>query len=197
MVRHVAQMLLFAAALGCKRTPPPPPDEAPPPVAPTTTVPPVAAAASSPPAVAPEGTPLERARAYEAAGQLWLARLTIETHALSPEAAPEETTLLGRVCRAQSDAECVAACERRLGKKSAYAAAAPSAPPIGEHREPDTDLARARQLFLEGRDAEGRALLEPRVLDGRGGRAEALLLKEICQRQGDRMCVALCAAKAR
>jgi hypothetical protein len=111
-------LVLVPLAVGCKK-PPPPREEPPPSVTPVGTVPPVAPLSAFAEAPIPEGagTALDRARSYEANGQLWLARLTIEKRALAANASPEETALLARICAAQSDHDCVAGCERKLGKK--------------------------------------------------------------------------------
>jgi hypothetical protein len=135
MVRRV--LLLVILLLGCKKHGPrhddwaaslpsattvPPPGTVPP-VA--TAVAPVSAFAEAPVAADSEGTPLDRARSYEANGQLWLARLTIEKRALAANATSEETALLARVCVAQGDRDCVAGCERKLGKKIPFDAGPP------------------------------------------------------------------------
>ena len=48
-----------------------------------------------------------------------------------------------------------------------------------------------RQLLAFSR----RQMLEPKVLDGKASREEIRLLETICEKQGDRMCVALCDTK--
>jgi hypothetical protein len=119
MVRR--PLLLVLLALGCRK-PPPPQDDPAPSAVPAGTVPPVAplsAFAETPAPADSSGTALDRARAYEANGRLWLARLTIEKRALAANATADETALLARVCAAQGDRECVAGCERRLRKKGA------------------------------------------------------------------------------
>jgi hypothetical protein len=111
-------LALVLVAVGCKK-PSQPREEPPPAVTPVGTVPPVAplSAFAEAPIPEAEGTSLDRARSYEANGQLWLARLTIEKRALTANASPEETALLARICAAQGDHDCVAGCERKLGKK--------------------------------------------------------------------------------
>jgi len=64
-----------------------------------------------------------------------------------------------------------------------------------EHTEPDTELARARDLVLKKQYDLARKSLEPKVLDGKASREEVRLLETICERQHDRMCVALCESK--
>jgi len=64
-----------------------------------------------------------------------------------------------------------------------------------EHQEPDTELARTRDLVLKMQYESARKALEPKVLDGRASREEIRLLKTICEKEGDRMCIALCDAK--
>jgi hypothetical protein len=143
-------------------------------------------------------SPYEQAKEYEATGQLWMARLILEKKALAPDATREETELLARICNAQGDDPCVAECSSKLGKKLKFDAGAPKGADAGrEHKEPDTDVARARDLFLKKEYAEARKLLEPKVLDGKATKDEIRILKMTCERQGDRMCTALCDAKLR
>lgn len=194
-----ALVLLVAA---CKK---PPPEEAPPPpviASATATVPPVAVSGLAPvsafvDAAPPDGqTTYEQARAYHANGQLWLARLLLEKKALGPDATKQETELLSLICHEQGDDPCVAECSRKLGKKLTFDGGAPR-PKIdpGEHKEPETDLARARDLTLKGQYKEARDILEPKVLDGKASKAEIRLLRNVCKQQSDRMCIALCDAK--
>lgn len=131
--------------------------------------------------------PLERARAYEATGQFWLARLILEKKAFSPDGTREEAELLARLCAAQEDAACVEACGEKLGRKlSIDAGAHPSSvPDAGVHREPTGGVARARDLVLKKQYDEARALLEPRVLDGTASKEEVRLLDTVCAQQGD------------
>ena len=73
--------------------------------------------------------------------------------------------------------------------------AAPSAERDGtEPGEPD-ELARARALVARAQYEPARKLLEPKVLDGKASREEVRVLRVVCEKQGDRMCVALCEAK--
>ena len=141
-------------------------------------------------------TSYDQAAAYEASGQHWLARLVLEKKALGPDGTKREIELLATICHAQADDECVEACGERLGKKLKFDAGSASAPiDPSEHKEPDTEAARARDLLLKGRVVEARKILEPKVLDGKASKEEVRLLKTACQEQGDRMCIALCDAK--
>lgn len=153
-----------------------------------------------------DGQPsFEQAKFYEANGQLWMARLVLERKALGSDATKEETELLARICQGQSDAPCLEECSKKLGRKVKLEAGAPSGVgntfPTGvasvgaEHNEPDTELARARDLLLKMQLEPARKQLEPKVLDGRASKEEIRMLKTICEKQGDRMCVALCASK--
>lgn len=142
-------------------------------------------------------SPFEQAKVYESNGQLWMARLVLETKALGPDATRDETELLARICAHQGDSSCVEKCGRKLGRKIKVDAGAPgsssSASGVGgEHHEPDTDLARARDLLLKHKLEPARKVLEPKVLDGKASREEVQMLRTICEKQGDRMCVALC-----
>jgi len=197
-----AALVLVAAA--CKK-PSPPPQEEPPPsvsVSPPTTVPPAAVEGVAPvsdfaDAALPEGqTPYEQARAYAANGQLWLARLVLEKKALGADGTKQELELLASICHEQGDEACVMQCSKKLGKKLKFDGGAPR-PKIdpGEHEEPATDLARARDLTLKGQYTEARGILEPKLLDGKASKAEIRLLRTVCKNQGDRMCIALCDAK--
>jgi hypothetical protein len=147
-------------------------------------------------------SPFEQAQVYEANGQLWMARLVLERQALGSDATREETELLARICVQQNDEGCVDACASKLGRKikmDAGGAKTPSASAssgVGsEHKEPDSDLARARDLLLKKQLDQARKTLEPKVLDGKASREEVRMLKTICEKQSDRMCVALCDAK--
>ena len=60
---------------------------------------------------------------------------------------------------------------------------------------PLTEAAKARDLVLKKKYKEARAILEPKVVDGKASNEEVRLLKTICKEQGDRMCVALCDTK--
>lgn len=197
---------VLASSTGCKK---PQPEDPPPPTTISSAPPPVPPAASfnATPAAqfadaAPTSglTPLEQARSYRASGQLWMARLHLETRALSASGTKEEAELLLDICMEQRDEACVEKCGEKLHRKIKFDAGGPPPPPASvtnapEHREPDTDLARARDLLLKGQFGPSRKLLEPKVLDGTASREEVRLLKTICEREGDRMCVALCNTK--
>lgn len=197
--------LLSVAALpeACStKKPSPPPDEPAPVIAPATaTVPPVAFSSTPVSSFADAGdidgkTPYEQARAYEAGGQYWLARLVLEKKALGEDGTKSEIELLALICHRQGDDACVEDCSKRLGKKLKFDGGAPKAPlPTGEHKEPETDAARARDHLLKHRLKEAREILEPKVIDGKASKEELRLLKSVCKEQGDRMCVALCDAK--
>ena len=49
--------------------------------------------------------------------------------------------------------------------------------------------------MLEAQLDPARKTLEPKVLDGKATREELRLLRTICDKQDDRMCVALCDSK--
>jgi hypothetical protein len=195
-----AALVLLAAA--CKK--PPPEEEPPPPViaSATATLPPVALSGVAPvsafaDAAPPDGqTPYDQARAYEANGQLWLARLVLEKKALGSDGTKQELELLATICHEQGDDSCVAECSKKLGKKLKFDGGAPRHKiDPGEHREPETDTARARDFALKGQHKEAREILEPKVLGGKASKAEIRLLRNVCREQGDRMCVALCDTK--
>jgi hypothetical protein len=172
-----------------------------------TAVPPVAPISdfldATAPAPAPDGqTPYEQARAHEANGQYWLARLMIEKKALSADGTKDEVELLARICQVQGDEACVDECGKKLGRKLTMdaglrRAAVVAQPPSADvrPREPENDFARARQLLLEGKYKDARKILEPKVLDGKASAEEIRMLKAVCKEEGDRMCMALCDAK--
>jgi hypothetical protein len=150
--------------------------------------------------------PFEQATIYEANGQLWMARLVLEAQALGADATTAETELLGKICVEQSDDDCIGKVTKKLGHKINYdggagsaANASPSASAssgIGAvHQEPDTDVAKARDLVLKNKYDDARKILEPKVLDGKASRAEVRLLKSVCESQRDRTRVALCDIK--
>lgn len=205
-VRHLTTSLVLAAGLtglsACpKREDPPPP---PAPLASVEVVPPAAPFNATPVAdFADAGnlegqSPYEQARVYHAQGQLWMGRLVLERKALGSDATKEETELLVKICQDQQDEKCIDACAKKLGRKiklldGGVPASVKSAAP--EHKEPDSDLSRARDLVLKTQLDPARKLLEPRLLDGKASREETRLLRTICEKQGDRMCVALCDSK--
>lgn len=206
--RHPTTALLLGTALtalaACtkpKQDDPPPP---PLPVSSVEVVPPAASFNATPVAEFAEAgslegqTPYEQARAYYAQGQLWMGRLVLERKALGSDATKDETELLVKICQDQQDDKCIDACATKLGRKikmldGGMPASSKSAAP--EHKEPDSDLARARDLVLKTQLEPARKTLEPKVLDGKASREEIRLLKTICEKQGDRMCVALCDSK--
>ncbi len=138
-------------------------------------------------------TAYDQARTYEESGQHWLARLVLEKKALGSDGTRAELELLAAICHEQGDDPCVEACSARLGRKLVFEAGAPrpSVQP-GEHQEPTSDAARARDLLLKHRLVEARRILEPKVVDGKSSPEEVRLLRSLCQEQADRMCVALC-----
>jgi hypothetical protein len=203
----VLALVLAPSSLGaaaCDRTkagqedPPPPSAPAPPP-----RTPPAAFSAAPVSLFADAGavdgkSAYDQAREYEASGQLWMARLVLENKALGPDATKDETELLAKVCVEQGDEACVTRCGAKLGHKIKFDAGPPAAADAGRvHQEPDTDVAHARDLLLKGQLEDARKALEPRVLDGKASKDEIRMLRIICERQGDRMCVALCDAKLR
>lgn len=200
--------VLAIAVLACKK---PKQEEPPPPTtissAPTP-VPPAAPFNATPVAQFADAsldglTPLEQARAYKASGQLWMARPHLETRALSAAGTKEEAELLLEICMAQDDEVCIEKCGEKLHRKIKWDGGAKTDPLLTatpsssapEHKEPDTELARARDLVLKMRFGDARKILEPKVLDGKASREEVRMLKMICEREGDRMCVALCNTK--
>ena len=206
----------LALAAGCDRTPKDAPEPREAAAAAVASVPdhvPPAAPFNATPVAAPAVTgnldtqpPFEQAKVFESNGQLWMARLVLEKKALASDATNEETELLAHICQQQGDVACLDACGKKLGRKikldggaPAVASSHPSSSPSAgsEHKEPDTELARARDLVLKMQFEPARKMLEPRVLDGKASREEIRMLKTICEKQGDRMCVALCDAKLR
>ncbi|MCL2723527.1 MAG: hypothetical protein FWD69_03730 [Polyangiaceae bacterium] len=137
--------------------------------------------------------PLEQARAYFANGQKWLARLVLEPQALSPSGTPEEAEFLAQICEAQSDPKCIEACNRKLGHK----VKADGGTVVNDAGATSLELSRARGLVAKKQFGPARAILEPRVLDGTSSTDEIALLKTICTKQADRMCVAFCDSKLR
>lgn len=149
----------------------------------------------------------EQAKVFESNGQLWMARLVLERKALGSDGTKPEAELLAKICQQQSDEACVDACGTKLGRKIKFDASAPpaassssarlDAAPASDPRggEPDTELSRTRDLVLKMQYESARKALEPKVLDGRASREEIRLLKSICDKQADRMCIALCDAK--
>lgn len=178
----------------------PPPDE-PPPVVPsaTATVPQVMSVDDFDASLEPvDGkTPLEQAKIYESRGQLWMAQMALEKKALGPEATKGETEFLAWICHQREEDECLAKCEAKLGKKLKFDGGAPrvSLDAGREHKEPSSDLATARDHVLKKEWKEAHEILAPRVLEGKPTKEEIRLLKQVCQNEGDRMCVALCDAK--
>jgi hypothetical protein len=146
-------------------------------------------------------SPFEQAKVFYAQGQLWMGRLVLERKALGTDATKEETELLVKICQDQGDAPCVEACARKLGRKikmpdgGAPPATASASASAREHKEPDNELARARDLVLKMQYEPARKTLEPKVLDGKASREEIRMLRTVCEKQGDRMCVALCDSK--
>jgi hypothetical protein len=142
--------------------------------------------------------PLAQATAYFANGEVWKARLVLEPKALSEDGTNEEVELLAKICNAQRDQSCLDRCGSRLGRKlrvDAGPGSTRTAEAGATHEEPDTDLARARNLLLKDRLQEAHKILEPKVLDGRASREETRMLRTICNKEGNRMCVALCDSK--
>ena len=145
----------------------------------------------------PDKTLYQQAKENHERGQNWVARLLIEKTALGPNGTKDEAELLLDICKAQGDGACVQACATKLGRKIAFdggvapSSAAPGAASGGE-RPPETPFTKARDLHLQKKDKDARAILEPRLLDGKGAPEETRLLLEICTAQKDRMCMALC-----
>jgi hypothetical protein len=212
-----ALLLATAGALSawsaCKPKEPPEPSEVVPVVVPSAreVVPPAAPFNATPVAAFGDAgdldgqSPFEQAKVYEANGQLWMARLVLERKALGSDGTKEETELLARICQGQADGPCLEECGKKLGRKIKLEAGAPSGadtlvPPGvaavgGEHKEPDSELAHARDLVLKMQYDPARKALEPKVLGGKASREEIRLLRTVCEKQGDRMCVALCDTK--
>lgn len=147
-------------------------------------------------------TPFEQSQIYFGQGEYWKARLMVETTALGEGAPKEHTEHLLKICQAQEDAACVAACGKKLGRKVTLGDGG-IAPSASGAEKPDKiekpgaapDLARARAAALENRFGEVRKILEPKVLGDSASPEEIRLLKAACAAQKDNMCVALCTAK--
>ncbi len=145
------------------------------------------------------GDMLVQARQYESHGQYWLARLSIESLALADDGTQEEVLLLARVCDQQEDDACLERCNQKLPKnlqtpikKRDGGRSISIAPP---RPDDNSDFARAQKLILANKPKEARAILEPKVLDGKSSPEETRLLREACKAQGDKMCIAVCNAK--
>jgi hypothetical protein len=197
-------VLVGTAMLACKRTAPPSSEPPPPIVTSATPVPPAAPSGVAPvsafldASVEATATPYEQALRYEANGQYWLGRLVLEKKALSESGTRAEIELLARLCHIQDDDACVEACGKRLGRKLRFDGGTPRSASLfdaGQHQEPATDAARARDLILKRRTKEARSILEPKLIDGRASSEEIRLLRGLCKEEGDRMCVALCDSK--
>lgn len=194
-----ALFAVVALAADCKpKKDPPPPEEPPPVVESATPVPRAMPIGEFDASLEPvDGkTPLEQARIYEARGQLWMAQMALEPKALGPDGTKTETEFLAWICHQRDEEECLQKCEVKLKKKLKFDAGAPaprSEPQ--EHKEPTSEVARARDLVLKEKWKDAHAILAPRVLEGKGTKEEIRLLKQVCQHEGDRMCVALCDAK--
>lgn len=142
-------------------------------------------------------TPLESARILEGRGQDWMAQMTLEKKAFGPDGTKAEVEFLAYVCHKRDDEDCMKKCELKLGKKLHFDGGAPRGP-IDAGREPNdhkSDVVKARDFVLKKEWDSARPLLEPKVLEGKASKEEIRLLKQVCQGQGDRMCVALCDAK--
>lgn len=177
-------------------------DVAPPAPAPVSSAPPAASSAVPVAQSAGAGdltskSAYELARDYESAGQYWMARLALERKALGSDGTKEETELLARICSEQGDEDCVASCGAKLGRKLKLDAGVPKGAASADRKDPAADMARARDLIAKGRFGDARAILEPKVLDGKPTKDEVRMLRLVCDREGDRMCVALCDAKLR
>ena len=97
---------------------------------------------------------------------------------------------------ARDDEDCFKKCETKLGKKLHFDGGAPRAFDAGrDPTEQKSDLVKARDFILRKEWDSARPLLEPKDLEGKASKEEIRLLKQVCQGQGDRMCIALCDAK--
>lgn len=137
-------------------------------------------------------SPYEQAKEYHARGQNWVARLLVEKQALSPAGTKDEAELLLEICKAQGDAACVQECAHKLGRKIAFDGGVAPGPAISNEHPQETPFSKARDLHLKKKLKEARAILEPRVIDGKAAPEETKLLLQICTTQNDKMCVALC-----
>jgi hypothetical protein len=180
-------------------------DPAPPPPADTTPVPKPPVVLNATPAsafadAAPDpatGSPYEQAVSYHSSGQVWLARLVLEKHALGSEAKARDTELLARLCAEQADEDCVHKCEARLGKKLKLALdggvrlggkGLPSAEPVQE----ETDAVKAQRMVLAGDHEGARQLLLPKLAEKKITEGELRILRAACEHQRDNMCVLAC-----
>lgn len=176
------------------------PEEPPPPPIPSTTppVPPALPIAEFDAAIEPlDGkSPLESARILEGRGQDWMAQMTLEKKAFGPDGTKPEIEFLAYICHKRDEADCMKKCELKLGKKLHFDGGTPRAFDAGrDPNEHKSDVTKARDFILKKEWDSARPLLEPKVLEGKASKEEIRLLKQVCQGQGDRMCVALCDAK--
>lgn len=141
-------------------------------------------------------TPLESAHIYVDRGQYWMAQMSLEKKALGPSGTKAEAEYLGYICFMRDEPECITKCEAKIGKKLKFdggLAAAPASARV--HEEPKNDLAAARDHVLKKEYKEAHELLMPKVVDGKASKEEIRVLKQACQGEGDRVCIALCDAK--
>lgn len=148
-------------------------------------------------------SPFAQAQKYAADGQLWMARLVLENEALSSSGTSDEVLLLARICNEQGDRTCMDACTRKLGhaiKMDGGTLGVTGNVDAGGRatNSPESaKLARLRDMILKKQYGPVRQALEPKVLDGSASSEEIRLLEVVCNKQNDRMCVALCGAKLR
>lgn len=181
---HTQALLALTLTLACSKGSDGPAPAPLPPVAPEIPVPPVVLADSPDASSIGDGaappSPVEQARAHAAAGQLWLARLTIEKRALSADGTPEELTLLTELCKRQEDGDCL----ERIAKKRG----------VRTH-ELESRVPEARRLVARGKLAEARELLRPALDADPAPKTELQLLVSVCGKLRDAACAS--AAKAR
>ena len=203
--KAVALMSLLAGLGACDKLTQKAPAPDPAATAPVATAPPVVSAPRVPPvgiasaavndkvdaAVFETGTPLEKARAHLASGQVWMARLVLEPVAFGEKGGEEELETLASICAKQHDRECIEKCEKKLGRKLKLDAGVVSV--VSKEKVDSKTEVKAR----EGRAASAalRKLLEPKVLSGAATPDEVRMIMDICKAQSDRRCVALCESK--
>jgi len=141
-------------------------------------------------------TPLETAHIYVDRGQYWMAQMSLEKKALGRDGTKAEAEYLGYICFVRDEPDCIKQCEAKLGKKLKFDGGMPAVPASARmHEEPKNDLADARTHVLKQEYKEAHDILMPKVVDGKASKEEIRVLKQACQGEGDRVCIALCDAK--
>jgi hypothetical protein len=141
---------------------------------------------------------VERDQNYDVKGAVAACQAAVAADPKSPSgvAAADKLLQLDRVAdKLKTEAQEKSDREAKIKKDDPPLVIVHSAAPASSNATPPTPYDQAFALNASGDQAGARAILEPRVMGGKGSTDEAKLMRDICKAQQDKKCLKTLLAK--